>query len=89
MSFCGCHELPPNKIKQLMRSRLFPATTPLPNNPYAAFLRVERLTVRVSDDDPESEDNDFDDSEPLNTAFTSAITPLGRLPVPPCHRMPF
>ncbi|KAJ7797990.1 hypothetical protein B0H14DRAFT_3546487 [Mycena olivaceomarginata] len=38
--------------------------------------------ARVPDDGPESEDNDFDDSEPLNTAFTSAITPLGRLPVP-------
>ncbi|KAF7328217.1 hypothetical protein MVEN_02561500 [Mycena venus] len=38
--------------------------------------------VRVLDDGPESEDNDFDDSEPLNNAFTSAITPLGRLPVP-------
>ncbi|KAJ6611635.1 hypothetical protein B0H10DRAFT_2437411 [Mycena sp. CBHHK59/15] len=28
--------------------------------------------VRVPDDGPESEDNDFDDSEPLNAAFTSA-----------------
>ncbi|KAJ7936326.1 hypothetical protein B0H13DRAFT_1853393 [Mycena leptocephala] len=34
LRFCGCHELPPNKIKQLMRSRLFPATT---REPETAF----------------------------------------------------
>ncbi|KAJ7243463.1 hypothetical protein C8J57DRAFT_1243408 [Mycena rebaudengoi] len=27
LAFCGCREQPPNKIKQLMRARLFPATT--------------------------------------------------------------
>ncbi|KAJ7828326.1 hypothetical protein B0H13DRAFT_2373260 [Mycena leptocephala] len=26
LAFCGCRELPPNKVRQLMRSRLFPAT---------------------------------------------------------------
>jgi hypothetical protein len=26
LAFCGCHENPPNKIRQLMRARLFPAT---------------------------------------------------------------
>ncbi|KAJ7127477.1 hypothetical protein C8R46DRAFT_1235584 [Mycena filopes] len=34
LAFCGCHELPPNKVKQLMRARLFPATT---RNPETAF----------------------------------------------------
>ncbi|KAJ7664648.1 hypothetical protein DFH06DRAFT_1392447 [Mycena polygramma] len=34
LAFCGCHELPPNKVKQLMRSRLFPATT---RDPETAF----------------------------------------------------
>ncbi|KAJ7442118.1 hypothetical protein B0H11DRAFT_1749389 [Mycena galericulata] len=34
LSFCGCHELPPNKVKQLMRARLFPATT---REPQTAF----------------------------------------------------
>ncbi|KAJ6616911.1 hypothetical protein B0H10DRAFT_1914847 [Mycena sp. CBHHK59/15] len=34
LSFCGCHELPPNKAKQLMRARLFPATT---REPQTAF----------------------------------------------------
>ncbi|KAJ7807726.1 hypothetical protein B0H13DRAFT_1669073 [Mycena leptocephala] len=27
LAFCGCQEQPPNKIRQLMRARLFPATT--------------------------------------------------------------
>ncbi|KAJ7652290.1 hypothetical protein B0H17DRAFT_1163665 [Mycena rosella] len=34
LAFCGCQEQPPNKIKQLMRSRLFPATT---RDPHTAF----------------------------------------------------
>lgn len=34
LSFCGCREQPPNKIKQLMRARLFPATT---RDPHSAF----------------------------------------------------
>ncbi|KAJ7460506.1 hypothetical protein B0H11DRAFT_1923908 [Mycena galericulata] len=34
LSFCGCFELPPNKSKQLMRARLFPATT---REPQTAF----------------------------------------------------
>lgn len=34
LSFCGCHELPPNKTRQLMRARLFPATT---REPQTAF----------------------------------------------------
>ncbi|KAJ7793798.1 hypothetical protein B0H14DRAFT_2393108, partial [Mycena olivaceomarginata] len=34
LSFCGCYELPPNKMRQLMRSRLFPATT---REPEASF----------------------------------------------------
>ncbi|KAJ7460424.1 hypothetical protein B0H11DRAFT_1924017 [Mycena galericulata] len=34
LAFCGCREQPPNKIRQLMRSRLFPATT---KDPHTAF----------------------------------------------------
>ncbi|KAJ7152450.1 hypothetical protein C8R46DRAFT_1302833 [Mycena filopes] len=34
LAFCGCYENPPNKIKQLMRARLFPATT---RDPHSAF----------------------------------------------------
>ncbi|KAJ6555358.1 hypothetical protein DFH09DRAFT_1084916 [Mycena vulgaris] len=34
LAFCGCKEQPPNKIKQLMRARLFPATT---RDPHTAF----------------------------------------------------
>ncbi|KAJ7261662.1 hypothetical protein C8J57DRAFT_1232508 [Mycena rebaudengoi] len=34
LAFCGCHELPPNKIKQLMQARLFPAST---HEPQTAF----------------------------------------------------
>ncbi|KAJ6470132.1 hypothetical protein C8R47DRAFT_1222765 [Mycena vitilis] len=33
LAFCGCHG-PPNKIQQLMRARLFPATT---RDPHSAF----------------------------------------------------
>lgn len=34
LAFCGCQEQPPNKIKQLMQARLFPATT---RDPHSAF----------------------------------------------------
>ena len=34
LAFCGCSEGRPNKIKQLMQARLFPATT---REPHAAF----------------------------------------------------
>ncbi|KAJ7256377.1 hypothetical protein C8J57DRAFT_1235751 [Mycena rebaudengoi] len=34
LAFCGCREMPPNKIRQLMRARLFPATT---KDPHTAF----------------------------------------------------
>ncbi|KAJ7716285.1 hypothetical protein B0H16DRAFT_1801604 [Mycena metata] len=34
LAFCGCHQLPPNKVEQLMRARLFPATT---RHPQTAF----------------------------------------------------
>ncbi|KAJ7933210.1 hypothetical protein B0H13DRAFT_1592433, partial [Mycena leptocephala] len=34
LAFCGCQEVVPNKIKQLMRARLFPATT---RDPHSAF----------------------------------------------------
>lgn len=34
LAFCGCREQPPDKIKQLMRARLFPATT---RDPHSAF----------------------------------------------------
>lgn len=34
LAFCGCYELPPNKVRQLMRARLFPAST---REPQTAF----------------------------------------------------
>ncbi len=34
LAICGCREMPPNKIRQLMRARLFPATT---KDPHTAF----------------------------------------------------
>ncbi|KAF7371487.1 CxC2 domain-containing protein [Mycena venus] len=34
LAFCGCREMPPKKIRQLMRARLFPATT---KDPHTAF----------------------------------------------------
>ncbi|KAJ7826688.1 hypothetical protein B0H14DRAFT_2290289, partial [Mycena olivaceomarginata] len=34
LAFCGCREQPPDKIGQLMRARLFPATT---RDPHSAF----------------------------------------------------
>jgi hypothetical protein len=34
LAFCGCQEVVPNKIKQLMRARLFPATT---RDPHSVF----------------------------------------------------
>ena len=34
LSFCGCKEIPPNKIKQLMHARLFPSTTREPQTPF-------------------------------------------------------
>ncbi|KAJ7111002.1 hypothetical protein C8R44DRAFT_633535, partial [Mycena epipterygia] len=34
LAFCGCREQPPDQVKQLMRSRLFPAST---RNPRTAF----------------------------------------------------
>ncbi|KAJ7936466.1 hypothetical protein B0H13DRAFT_1554437, partial [Mycena leptocephala] len=34
LAFCGCREQPPNKIRQLMRARLFPATT---KDPHTVF----------------------------------------------------
>ncbi|KAJ7663720.1 hypothetical protein DFH06DRAFT_986389 [Mycena polygramma] len=34
LAFCGCKEQPPNKIRQLMRAGLFPATT---KDPHTAF----------------------------------------------------
>ncbi|KAJ7116742.1 hypothetical protein C8R46DRAFT_1170407 [Mycena filopes] len=39
LAFCGCHELPPNKKRQLMRAGLFPATA---KDPHTAFT-VEML----------------------------------------------
>ncbi|KAJ7244515.1 hypothetical protein C8J57DRAFT_1476804 [Mycena rebaudengoi] len=34
LAFCGCQEQPPNKIRQLMRARLFPGTA---RDPHTAF----------------------------------------------------
>ncbi|KAJ7236499.1 hypothetical protein C8J57DRAFT_1247744 [Mycena rebaudengoi] len=41
LAFCGCQEQPPNKIKQLMRSRLFPATTKEPRTAFAFSVLKE------------------------------------------------
>ncbi|KAJ7138606.1 hypothetical protein C8R46DRAFT_1321618, partial [Mycena filopes] len=44
LSFCGCHELPPNKVKQLMQSQLFPATTRGPETAFT-FNMLKRFQL--------------------------------------------
>lgn len=44
LSFCGCHELPPDKPKQLMRARLFPATTREPQTAFT-FNMLKRFQL--------------------------------------------
>ncbi|KAJ7436964.1 hypothetical protein B0H11DRAFT_1754208 [Mycena galericulata] len=34
LAFCGCHENPPNMVRQLMRARLFPATVTQPKTAF-------------------------------------------------------
>ncbi|KAJ7113877.1 hypothetical protein C8R44DRAFT_630668 [Mycena epipterygia] len=41
LAFCGCYELPPNKVKQLMRARLFPATTREPQTAFTIKMLKE------------------------------------------------
>ncbi|KAF7328360.1 hypothetical protein MVEN_02551600 [Mycena venus] len=45
------------------------------------IMEAQPKDKNVADDEPESEDNDFD--EPPNADFTSSIKSLGQLPVPP------
>ncbi|KAJ7742535.1 hypothetical protein B0H16DRAFT_1314086 [Mycena metata] len=44
LAFCGCHELPPNKVDQLMRSQLFPATTRQPETAFT-FNMLKRFQL--------------------------------------------
>ncbi|KAJ7815232.1 hypothetical protein B0H14DRAFT_2170461, partial [Mycena olivaceomarginata] len=39
--FCGCREQPPNKIRQLMRAGLFPATTKEPHTAFTVSMLKE------------------------------------------------
>ncbi|KAJ6474802.1 hypothetical protein C8R45DRAFT_935329 [Mycena sanguinolenta] len=41
LSFCGCQEMPPHKIRQLMRARLFPATTKDPHTVFTVSVLKE------------------------------------------------
>ncbi|KAJ6570009.1 hypothetical protein B0H10DRAFT_1964849 [Mycena sp. CBHHK59/15] len=42
LAFCGCRELPANKVKQLMRAGLFPATTREPQTAFTVSM-LKRL----------------------------------------------
>ncbi|KAF7378004.1 CxC2 domain-containing protein [Mycena sanguinolenta] len=41
LSFCGCREMPPYKIRQLMHARLFPATTKDPHTMFTISMLKE------------------------------------------------
>ncbi|KAJ6558995.1 hypothetical protein B0H10DRAFT_1807431 [Mycena sp. CBHHK59/15] len=44
LAFCGCRELPPNTIKQLMQARLFPASTREPQTAFTVnMLKCSQL----------------------------------------------
>jgi hypothetical protein len=38
LAFCGCHEYPPNKLRQLVAARLFPASARDPSSAFTVNL---------------------------------------------------